>query len=340
MHVVVRVGRLRRLLDARPRAGVAPPGPQAPVVISTPRGLELGTALATVAAPSARPSGLVELVRTATLEDLGRAAALGTRAEADRTRLQALLEPLRLVAAERPLEAAKDAPDLVLYYGATARVDVPAALKAGEALVGGHLELVQVGARERARACGGAGVCGRTLCCSTFLRKLEPVTMRMAKLQGVSLDPESTAGACGRLKCCLRYEVSTYEDARRRLPRPGWTVEARRASGVVLAVDPLRRRLLVRGDGRPEAAAPVVLFADEVTRSTPPPRPPGRGPLPLAGDATPPGAPAAPEAPPAPERGWSELARRLWRRARSGRLRREPPTSPPGAEGPGAEPPG
>ncbi len=313
-------------------------------MIATPRGLELGTALTTVTGGEPAP-GHVELVRTATLDDLGRAATLVTRAETDRTRLQDLLEPLRLVAAERPLEAARDAPDLVVYYGATARVDVPAALKAGEALVGGHLELVQVGARERARACGGAGVCGRTLCCSTFLRKLEPVTMRMAKLQGVSLDPESTAGACGRLKCCLRYEVSTYEDARRRLPRPGWTVEARRATGLVLAVDPLRRRVLVRAEGRPEAAAPVVLFADEVTRSTPPPRPPGRGPLPLAGPelsaGAPPSRPGAEGTPP-PERGWSELARRLWRRARSGRVRREPPASPgtgPGANGPGAEGP-
>lgn len=318
VHALVRYGRLRQLAEFVPsRLAGAPDPPRAgrPCVVTTPRGTELGHLLAVVETERL-PEQAGLLLRMATAEDEAVGRALALRAEADRARLTQLAAGaapgVRVIAAERLLAGARpDEAKLVVYYAASARVDVPALLRAAREALEVELDLVQVGARQRARLCGGAGVCGRTLCCSTFLRALEPVTMRMAQAQGLTNSPEQTAGACGRLKCCLRFENPLYEDARRGLPRVGWVVTARRARGVVVAVDPLRRRVLVRPE---QGGAPLALFADEVLHAAPPPRTP----LPQAG--------APPERPPdgqQPERGWSDLARRLWRRMGSGRAPRQ-----------------
>ncbi|MBX3469569.1 MAG: hypothetical protein KF878_22075 [Planctomycetes bacterium] len=309
VHALVRYGRLRQLAEFVP-SGDARPEPRRPCVVTTPRGTEVGLVLAVVDAERL-PDQAGLLLRMATPEDEANARALAAVAEQDRARVAALAAAVapdvRVITAERLLAGGRPgAQKLVVYYAAAARIDVPALLRAAEEALEVELDLVQVGARQRARVCGGAGVCGRTLCCSTFLRALEPVTMRMAQVQGLTTSPEATAGACGRLKCCLRYENPLYEESRRGLPRVGWIVTARRARGAVVAVDVLRRRVLVRPE---DGGAPVALFADEVLRAAPP----ARAPLPLAGAPPPP-----PEAPPA-ERGWSDLARRLWRRMGSGR---------------------
>ncbi|MCO5166920.1 MAG: hypothetical protein M9894_11205 [Planctomycetes bacterium] len=308
VHALVRYGRLRQLAEFVP-SGDARLEPRRACVVATPRGTEVGLVLAVVEAERL-PEQAGLLLRMATPEDEANARALATRAEQDLARVGALAATVapevRVITAERLLAGARPgAQKLVVYYAASARVDVPALLRAAEDALGVELDLVQVGARQRARVCGGAGVCGRTLCCSTFLRALEPVTMRMAQVQGLTTSPEATAGACGRLKCCLRYENPLYEESRRGLPRVGWIVTARRARGPVVAVDVLRRRVLVRPE---DGGAPVALFAEEVLRAAPP----ARAPLPLAGAAPPP-------EPPQAERGWSDLARRLWRRMGSGR---------------------
>jgi cell fate regulator YaaT (PSP1 superfamily) len=94
------------------------------------------------------------------------------------------------------------------------------------------LDWVQIAARQRARLCGGVAVCGREFCCSTVLRELTPVTMRMARAQSRSLLPEETAGACGRLKCCLRYE---FEDIGQVVLQAGATIRSRRVVGAVVS---------------------------------------------------------------------------------------------------------
>lgn len=323
VHALVRYGRLRQLAEfvpSRPAGEREALRAGRPCVVATPRGLELGQLL-TVVESERLPGEAGLLLRMATPEDEAVGRALAARAERDRERVTELAAKeapgVRVIAAERLLAGPRpDEPKLVVYYASSARVDVPGLLRAARDALEVELELVQVGARQRARVCGGAGVCGRTLCCSTFLRALEPVTMRMAQAQGLTNTPEATAGACGRLKCCLRYENPLYEDARRGLPRVGWVASARRAKGVVVAVDPLRRRVLVRPE---QGGAPIALFADEVLQAGPPPR----APLPQAGAP-----PRAPEGPP-PERGWSELAKRIWRRMGSGRQpkQEEPPSS-------------
>jgi cell fate regulator YaaT (PSP1 superfamily) len=323
VHALVRYGRLRHLAEFVPVG--ERPAARRPCVITTPRGVELGQVLAVVDQEEL-PTEAGLLLRMATPRDEAEGRELAAQAEQERARVATLAEAtapgLRVIAAERLLSGLRpDEPKLVVYYASATRIDMPAVLREAHAALGVEVELVQVGARARARACGGAGVCGRTLCCSTFLRALEPVTMRMAQVQGLTTSPETTAGACGRLKCCLRYENPLYEESRRGLPRAGWIATARRARGTVVAVDVLRRRVLVRP--LEEGAAPVTLFADEVLSVAPPPRTP----LPQAG--APPAKPPASEGPPSAERGWSDLARRLWRRMGSGRNPKQPGDEPP-----------
>src|SRR5262249_42401505 len=155
-----------------------------------------------------------------------RAAALRARDDGEAralvlARIESLGLAIRYVASETLLDGERT----ILYYSAEDRVDLRELAREVERALGTRLELRQVGARERARVCGGVGVCGFTLCCSTFLRQLEPVTMRMAKVQGLSLAPDRTSGACGRLRCCLRYENPLYEEAHRKLPALGARVE-------------------------------------------------------------------------------------------------------------------
>jgi cell fate regulator YaaT (PSP1 superfamily) len=109
----------------------------------------------------------------------------------------------------------------------------------------GQLDWVQVGARVKAKLCGGIAVCGREYCCTTVLRELTPVTMRMARAEGRSLLPEQTAGACGRLKCCLRYE---YEDLEDLVTQSGTVIASRRMSGRVISVAEPGRSVWVEND--------------------------------------------------------------------------------------------
>lgn len=307
-YAIVRHGLLRHLVELElPGPQVLRPG--ASCLIETRRGQELGRALATVPGPS-QGERTARFLRLAEEPDELLAAELAARVQEDLVEARAVAAKAaptaRVIGGERVFSDDR----LILYYASNRVFDVPALLRALHQALETEVLLEQLGARQRARACGGAGVCGRTLCCSTFLRRMQPVTMRMAKVQGVSLAPEVTAGLCGRLKCCLRYENPVYEDHRKGLPREGWWVLARRGEGTVVAVDVLRRQVLIRQEDGPR----LRLFADEILESRPPRKPSGR--LPVAGEEL--AEDDASEEEPV-ERGWSSLARRLWRRVSLGR---------------------
>jgi cell fate regulator YaaT (PSP1 superfamily) len=247
-HATVRYGRLRHLAEFSPEdAATPPPRERTSCVVRTERGLELGWVLATHEGGERPAASKRSFLRTATTTDLDRRAALEAevvpRARAfaiERAAKQGL--PLRVVAAEQLLSGDR----LFVYYTAEDRLDLRELARELQAELGTRIELRQLGARERARSCGGTGVCGRTLCCSTFLREMEPVTLRMAKVQGFSLAPEATSGACGRLKCCLRYENPLYEEGRAALPRIGAHIEAPRASGEVVSISVLERKVRLK----------------------------------------------------------------------------------------------
>ncbi|MEZ0231134.1 MAG: stage 0 sporulation family protein [Planctomycetota bacterium] len=245
-RATVRYGRLRHLADVSPEtAEVEPPRVRDRCIIRTERGLELGTVLV-VRQGGAVPTERRAFLRRAGAEDDAKERANAATEERARLLAREKAAKLGLGITVLGVELLHSGDRLLVHYQAEDRQDLRELARLLQADLGARVEMRQLGARDRARAACGTGVCGRTLCCSTFLRDLEPVTLRMAKVQGFSLAPDATSGACGRLKCCLRYENPLYDEARSFMPRKGMHVETRRAAGEVVAVNVLTRQVTVK----------------------------------------------------------------------------------------------
>ncbi|WP_430789425.1 PSP1 domain-containing protein [Virgibacillus flavescens] len=130
---------------------------------------------------------------------------------------------------------------IIFYFTADGRVDFRNLVKDLAALFKTRIELRQIGVRDEAKMLGGIGPCGRMLCCSTFLGDFEPVSIKMAKDQNLSLNPAKISGLCGRLMCCLKYENDDYETAKRRLPDLGEKVTTPFGKGKVVGMNILER---------------------------------------------------------------------------------------------------
>ncbi|MDA1249546.1 MAG: regulatory iron-sulfur-containing complex subunit RicT [Planctomycetota bacterium] len=151
---------------------------------------------------------------------------------------------------------------IVFYYLAEQRVDFRELVKVLARQFQSRIEMRQIGVRDEARLLADYGDCGKPVCCGTHLREMPPVSMKMAKMQKATLDPNKISGRCGRLKCCLRYEFDTYEEYRRELPKAGAIVLTKQGQGKVLAQEILARKVLVSfEDGR----RTLVDLADIVT---------------------------------------------------------------------------
>jgi cell fate regulator YaaT (PSP1 superfamily) len=147
------------------------------------------------------------------------------------------------------VEKSFDRSKLTFYFTADGRVDFRQLVKMLVKELGVRIEMRQVGIRNQAKMCGGIGRCGRELCCSAFLEKFEPVSIRMAKEQGLSLNPTKISGQCGRLMCCLIYENKTYQSLKKELPKIGKTVATAGGEGKVIRHNALCRRVTIRLDG-------------------------------------------------------------------------------------------
>ncbi|SET74332.1 Cell fate regulator YaaT, PSP1 superfamily (controls sporulation, competence, biofilm development) [Oceanobacillus limi] len=130
---------------------------------------------------------------------------------------------------------------IIFYFTADGRVDFRNLVKDLAALFKTRIELRQIGVRDEAKMLGGIGPCGRMLCCSTFLGDFEPVSIKMAKDQNLSLNPAKISGLCGRLMCCLKYENDDYEEAKRDLPDLGERVKTPYGRGQVVGLNILDR---------------------------------------------------------------------------------------------------
>lgn len=140
---------------------------------------------------------------------------------------------------------------IVFYYLAEKRVDFRELVKGMAREFNTRIEMRQIGVRDEAKLLADYGDCGKPVCCNTHLKEMPPVSMKMAKLQKATLDPNKISGRCGRLKCCLRYEYDTYEAHHREMPKVGSTVITREGQGKVIAQELLVRKLLISfGDGR------------------------------------------------------------------------------------------
>ncbi|QDT64522.1 PSP1 domain-containing protein [Calycomorphotria hydatis] len=140
---------------------------------------------------------------------------------------------------------------VIFYYLAEQRVDFRELVKAMAKRFRTRIELRQIGVRDEAKLLADYGDCGKPVCCNTHLTEMPPVSMKMAKLQKATLDPNKISGRCGRLKCCLRYEYDTYEAYRRELPGIGKGVITKVGQGKVIAQELLARKVIVQyEDGR------------------------------------------------------------------------------------------
>ncbi|USL36437.1 PSP1 domain-containing protein [Priestia megaterium] len=134
---------------------------------------------------------------------------------------------------------------VIFYFTADGRIDFRELVKDLAAIFRTRIELRQIGVRDEAKLLGGIGPCGRMLCCSTFLGDFEPVSIKMAKDQNLSLNPTKISGLCGRLMCCLKYENDEYETAKEQLPDIGSTIKTSEGSGRVVGLNILERIIQV-----------------------------------------------------------------------------------------------
>ena len=152
---------------------------------------------------------------------------------------------------------------ILFYFTAETRIDFRELVKDLASVFRTRIELRQIGVRDEAKMLGGLGICGRPFCCSSFLGDFQPVSIKMAKDQGLSLNQVKISGTCGRLMCCLKYEQNAYEDLLKYTPKVGALVETSEGKGTVVDVNLLRGILKVSLDSNPDAT-PISVKRDDV----------------------------------------------------------------------------
>jgi cell fate regulator YaaT (PSP1 superfamily) len=216
------------------------------VIVQADRGEDLGevSAVGAIAERKCSSSGGCttptpehSIVRHAQKDEISRWEALRGDEERVRTETRKLVAEHGLDMKVTEAEWQFDRKKVIIYFTADKRVDFRQLVRDLARTFRARIELKQIGVRDEAALLGGVGRCGRELCCSTWLPELKPVSLQLAKDQGLSLNPAQISGCCGRLMCCLMYEHRTYVEARRRFPREGRTVQTDSGEENVIGVD-------------------------------------------------------------------------------------------------------
>lgn len=227
------------------------PGQQ--VVVETARGTELGKVISTsIPFVGDTPNEAFRALRPAAEDDLKK--DYQNRLESSQAFVVAKEAIARLGLEMRLLEArlTLNQERIIFFFWAEGRVDFRVLVKELVSLFRCRIELHQVGSRDRAKMMGGIGVCGRTCCCTLWLREFSSVSIRLAREQQLHVKPEKISGVCGRLMCCLRYEYDTYRALRQEMPAPGSMLDTPDGQVEVLDVDPINRTLLVKKEAESE----------------------------------------------------------------------------------------
>jgi len=233
------------------------------VLVETERGPTLGTV---VSPPARRPTTrhLARVIKKADARDLAREDRnLQQERELRATALRTLRDrslPAKLV----KVETAFDGSRVTVYVAAEEKLELRDLARELGQVFANRVEVKQIGARDEAKVAGGVGVCGRELCCSSWLKEFQAVSVKMVKAQGLSLNPSKLAGQCGRLKCCMRYEYQTYMELRRTLPAVGAQVESVKGNGKVVALGILKQTVTIQLEG--EGGRVEVTLEDLVVR--------------------------------------------------------------------------
>ena len=220
------------------------------VIVETSKGLEFAECV--MGNHGVEDSSLIPplrpVIRTASAEDISR-ADMNRKKEADafeicREKIGKHELDMKLVDVEYNFEGNK----ILFFFTSDGRVDFRELVKELASIFKTRIELRQIGVRDEARMLGGLGICGKQFCCSQFLDDFQPVSIKMAKTQGLSLNPTKISGTCGRLMCCLKYEQDAYEDLVKNVPKVDAFVETPLGKGTVIDVNLLRGEVRVRLD--------------------------------------------------------------------------------------------
>ena len=232
------------------------------VIIDTARGPEYGycTAGNHPIVKKDVVSPLRPVLRKATAQDEKTAADNQAK---ERKAHQVCLEQIQELGLDMQLvsaECAFDGSKILFFFTADERVDFRDLVKNLASTFHTRIELRQIGVRDKARMVGGLGICGRPFCCASFLDDFQPVSIKMAKTQNLSLNPTKISGTCGRLMCCLKYEQDAYEDLIRTSPKAESFVDTPDGRGTVVDIDLLRQRVKVKMEQQPEV---IGTYANE-----------------------------------------------------------------------------
>ena len=256
------------------------------VIIDTARGPEYGTCVAGVHTIGSKEivAPLRPVLRIATAQDEKIAADNHAKEKkAYEVCLQKIAEhnlDMQLVSAECAFDGSK----LLFFFTADERVDFRELVKNLASVFHTRIELRQIGVRDKAKMVGGLGICGRPFCCASFLDDFQPVSIKMAKTQNLSLNPTKISGTCGRLMCCLKYEQDAYEDLIRTSPKMDSFVDTPEGRGTVVEVDLLRQRVKVRMEDAPETISvfpntDIAVLRSGKAKKTDPPIPADLAPI-------------------------------------------------------------
>ncbi len=250
-----------------PRGTAVRPGD--PVIIETAKGPEFGTCCLgnTMVEDEKVVQPLRPLLRLATEKDLDTLQHNREREKEAMRICQEKVEEHELDMSLVRCECSFDGNKLLFFFTSEGRVDFRALVKDLATTLHSRIELRQIGVRDESKLLGGLGICGRPYCCNAFLEQFHPVSIKMAKTQGLSLNPTKISGACGRLMCCLKYEQEAYEDAVKRLPKNESFVETPDGVGTVTDVDFLRERVKVRLENAPETPQTYVREEINIVRN-------------------------------------------------------------------------
>ena len=241
------------------------------VIVETSRGMELGEVVtgsrsvsdAQIVAP------LKKVVRVATEEDIRRAESIERREKEAFTICQEKILKHKLDMKLVSVEITFDNSKIIFYFTANGRVDFRELVKDLAGVFKIRIELRQIGVREEAKMLGGLGACGRSICCGAFLGDFQPVSIKMAKEQNLSLNPAKISGQCGRLMCCLNYEQENYEQVHKRLPRVGKDIVTPDGVGVITEINVIKERVKVRMRQEDDTFDVKEYDIDEVRRPVP-----------------------------------------------------------------------
>lgn len=223
------------------------------LILEQDRGMDYACVITVLNSTSGMPEVklIKKIVRRVTDKDLNQIEQNRKKAaEASKTCLSKIQQhklPMKLVGAEFAFDSSK----IIFYFTADGRVDFRNLVKDLAKIFKVRIELKQIGVRDEAKLFGGIGPCGRKLCCAAFLKNFEPVSIKMAKEEGLPLNPPKISGICGRLMCCLGFEYDTYRLLLRGLPRQGERVHTPQGKGKVISVNMFKRTVMVElEDGR------------------------------------------------------------------------------------------